>query len=158
MARTPKQGQRAFKSLPERLVDWAVDTLRQWSEYVGAEAIKRMREATGEGRRRSNDTGPLRRLSGRLAASLLGARFRGRQEGINTIRRRRHGASLLKGSRVPYFLVHELGYDGVRSDGRYMKIPARPTLAPAFHDSVPTLRKRAAVNLAKTVRDHLGGR
>lgn len=151
MSMTPEEAARRYKQLRAILREWARRTLAQWSTRVGATATSRyMRDAKGEPRRRSDtDAGPLRIVSGRLARSLVHARYRGRQEGIRRVSvsgTRR--ITLTTGSRVPYAGVHERG----RPE---QGIPARPYLAPAIREAMPTLRTMARRSLAEAINEGL---
>ena len=151
MTMTPEEAAKRYKQLRSILRDWAKRTLSQWSTQVGAAATSRyMRDAKGESRRRSDsDAGPLRVVSGRLARSLVGARYRGRQEGVQRVSLQgTRRVRLTKGSRVPYASVHERGWSE-------QGIPARPYLGPAIREAMPTLRKRAAASLAEAINEGL---
>ena len=151
MSLTPEEAAKRYKQLRSILRDWARRTLSQWGTQVGALATSRfMRDAKGEPRRRSDtDAGPLRIVSTRLARSLVHARYRGRQEGIRRVSvsgTRR--ITLTTGSRVPYAGVHERGWSE-------RNIPARPYLAPAIREAMPTLRAMARRSLAEAINEGL---
>lgn len=158
MSLTPEQAEQRIKTLPKAILAWGVRTLRKHSVVWGAIASNQYLQEAGLGAGpRPPGGGLLRSLSGRFRAGLIQARYRGRQEGFAKIVATRRRVSLLKTSRVPYFLVHELGYEGIRSDGRFMSIPARPTLGPALKDSMPALRQLAELTLARAIVQHMTG-
>ena len=147
----------------EELDVWGKGVLRLFNTLVGARATtKYMRDARGEPmRRRRNDSGPLRIVRGRLAASVLGVTtWTGRNEWIMEIRiLSGHIVELIKGSKVPYAGVHENGFDGdvtVRGITYHMTIAKRAFLKPAIQDMLPKLRSLAQDELHDTVFRALG--
>lgn len=109
---------------------------------VSSTAITRyMRNATTEPRRRRpDDFGPLRIVTGRLAGSLAGAQADGSNpESIYTVEEAFDGTvRLTMGSRVPYARIHEFG--GRAGRGLASVIPGRPYLNPALQDEEPQIR------------------
>lgn len=108
---------------------------------AGTAASKYMRDAKGEPRRRRrDDTGPLRIVSGRLERSLRGARKGGNaSEAVYEIQTLPEGGiKLTFGSRVPYAAIHEFG--GFAGRGKTTYIPGRPYLNPALIDEEPQIR------------------
>jgi phage gpG-like protein len=94
-----------------------------------------MRDAKGEPkRRRRDDNGPLRIVSGRLARSFTGASEGGEaSEAIYEIHTLPEGGVRLTfGSRVTYAAIHEYGGFAGRAKAAY--IPGRPYLNPALRD------------------------
>lgn len=109
---------------------------------VSSTAITRyMRLATTEPmRRRPDDFGPLRIVTGRLAGSLAGAQEDGTNpESIYMVEESFDGSvRLTMGSRVPYARIHEFG--GRAGRGLASVIPGRPYLNPALQDEEPQIR------------------
>ena len=116
-------------------------------------------------RRSPSDTGPLRRVTGRLSRSITGARSTGQDESIFNLSISGTTATIEGGSSVPYAGVHEEGYAGnvnvkphvrtitqafgrpiaprsvsVRSFTRFANIPARPYLGPAVDDNLDIIQ------------------
>lgn len=127
---------------------------------MGSAINDHMRNAPGGGRRSPSDTGPLRRVTGRLARSLTGTQTGGVSESVDTFTWENLTGTITYGSKVPYAGVHEDGFTGtvkvpahsrtmtmvfgrpivpitvqVRSHNRNMNIPARPYLGPAQSDT-----------------------
>ena len=88
-----------------------------------------MREARGEGHRRADDSGPLRKVTHRLADS-----WENGAEAQTEIQETGAGFEYSYGSSVPYIGVQNNGFTGsvsVRGISRSMTIPARPFGEPA---------------------------
>lgn len=116
--------------------------LAQAAGRVSSTAITRyMRDATSEPRRRRpDDFGPLRIVTGRLAGSLAGAQPDGANpESIYMLDALPDGGmKLTMGSRVPYARIHE--YGGRAGRALASQIPGRPYLNPALQDEEPQIR------------------
>jgi len=86
--------------------------LTKGSRLLAGAATSRFMRSGGTNAGRNTQAGPgsLRRATGRLARSLIGARQdRGSEEGIFDLTPTREGARLTFGSEVPYAAVHEYG-------------------------------------------------
>lgn len=116
---------------------------------------------------RASASGPLRILSGRIARSLTGSAKTGlSSEGFAQIKTSSKGAELTQGSDVPYYAANEFGFKGqvnvpahkrvvtqafgrsiiprevdVKAYTKNLRIPARPSLTPAFEDTLPFIEK-----------------
>jgi hypothetical protein len=127
-----------FAGIPAALTRAMADASRR----VSGTAISRyMRDAKGEPkRRRKDDNGPLRIVSGRLVRSLTGARKQGAaSEAIYEIQTLPEGGvKLTFGSRVPYARIHEFG--GFAGRGKSVYIPGRPYLVPALLEEDAQIR------------------
>jgi len=139
------------------------EILRESVPIIGGLAVGRhMRDAKGEPRRRRReDSGPLRIVSGRLARSLTGARGRsatsgGAPEGIQAIEQVGDGiVRLVYGSKVPYAAIHE--YGGVAGRRHAARIAARAYLNPALQEALPRLQEMAQETLRRFVVSALSG-
>jgi phage gpG-like protein len=136
---------------------------------IGRDAVQKyMRDVgfAGVGTRRSSaDTGPLRRVTGRLSRSITGARSAGQDESIFNVDIKGASATIEGGSSVPYAATHEGGFAGnvvvpphtrtitqafgrpiaprsvsVRSFTRFQNVPARPYLGPAVDDNMAVIQ------------------
>lgn len=134
---------------------------------------------------RRSRSGPLRKLTSRLASSISGARFDGgAQEGIAELNVSREGAEMRMGTRVPYASVHEEGFIGrvnvpahqrtivqafgkplskkttvqVSAHTRFMAIPARPYLSPASEDNEDELQEILSARYQKLVLEVIDGK
>jgi phage gpG-like protein len=145
-----------------------------------------MRRAGGSGlqasRRSRGDNGPLRIATGRLARSLVGSRFRGKNETIRRTQRTKVGVTVEYGTRVPYAAAHEYGatmtptpkqrsffwarhYDAdSESEKNFWKalaltdqirIPPRPYLEPAAQDERFLIAQRAQAIVAEEINQRL---
>ena len=135
---------------------------------------------SGETRALPNTTDTLRRMSGRTARSLKEGFGRAADtdqagEGIRKIELGAGMARLTKGSTVPYYHVHEDGFDGdvdvpehsrtsklgnrfvVQAHQRKLTIPARPSLAPALERETPRIIARAKKLLDAFLEKLIGG-
>jgi len=86
--------------------------LTKGSRLLAGAATNRFMRRGGTNTGRNTQTGPgsLRRATGRLARSLIGARQdRGSEEGIFDLTPTRGGTRLTFGSEVPYAAIHEHG-------------------------------------------------
>lgn len=142
--------------IPE-LQDKLVQALGDASRIIIRTSVRDyMRDAGGEQRRRrKDDAGPLRIVSGRLARSLTGARKGGRNpESIYEVSIGTGEVRLRVGSLVPYSRVHELGIGSrsfVATRRQFGAIPARPYLGPAVEDEKENVRaifERALIDLS----------
>lgn len=160
---TPQQAAAALDAVERALPDALRDVLGFGAVRIGANAVGRMRDAKGEGRRRSGDTGPLRIVTGTLARAVNDKPGSINTEGgINRISTEGAHVILEKGvdlGVVPYARVHEKGFHGSRvKDGATIKIPARPYLEPALAAEEPAVRRFAEDRLAEMLRDAVGSR
>ena len=178
--------QRQLKAVSDGLEEFAETYLRKASARIAARAISEYMRDTGgtEGRRRSDDSGPLRIVSGRLSRSLA-SRGRnvdtgGQPEGIMSIEVAAGVVTLIKGSKVPYAPPHEYGFRGtqwvpshprritqafgkpieprevtVRAHTRKMALAERAYLHPALQDRLPLLQEMASDDLFDFLLKHL---
>ena len=102
-----------LKKLQGALSNYAKQFLQKSSGVIAEKATQdHMRKAGGPSRRSAGDKGPLRIVRSRLARSLTGARYNGKDESINKVQIVRDGlVRLVKGSKVPYAAIHEHGGD-----------------------------------------------
>lgn len=135
----PEKGFDLFvRLLPGVLTQALADASRR---VTGTAISQYMRDAGREPkRRRPDDNGPLRIVTGRLARSLTGARKAGNaSEAIYEIDTDpTGGVRLTFGSRVPYARIHEFGGFAGREQQTY--IPGRPYLNPALQDEEQQIR------------------
>lgn len=136
---------------------------------INAYVVSRyMRDAGFTGDSSRNTTSTIRIQTGRLVRSITGAS----NEGIDEVTVANSVVTWQKGSRVPYALVNEQGFNGavnvrahtrvmnqafgrptatytqqVSQHTRNMNIPARPFLSPAINDFVPEGAKYLTDNI-----------
>ncbi len=148
---SPAQAARALDLATAALPAALQDVLRFGAVRMGANAVGRMRDAKGEGRRDPDDNGPLRIVTGTharatgVAADRLGSGSRG---AINRIRVSKAKAVL------------EKGYDTAFDKGAINEVWDERrkywTLAPAIDDEEPAVRRRAEEVLTKLLYDAVG--
>jgi len=130
-----------------------------------------------KGRNPNVGVGTLRRISGRLSRSLIGAVGNSGNESIYEVSITPDSVNVQMGSATPYAAVHEFGFSGsvnvpahtrkitqafgrditprsvnVRSHIRLANIPARPYLSPAIESQTEWLADWLANEMAKSVR------
>lgn len=146
---TPQQAEARARSIPGRFTVALRRELPAIRRRIASVAIGRyMRDAKGEGRRRAEDRGPLRIVSGDYAKAI-----RGGEEGSidrvtetgNLRLKYEMGVSLRE---VPQG-VNERGTDN--GFGRGITIPARPTFLRALPGEIPYIKKRAEAVFRKAV-------
>ena len=143
----------SLEAYTDKLVNKLVQAMGDSSRLVVATATGTyMRDAKGEPRRRrKDDSGPLRIVSGRLARSLTGARKGGRNpESVYELSIGGGEIRLTFGSSVPYSRIHEFG----GTAGKGAVIPARPYLGPALEEerqNIASVFRNAITDLAQEV-------
>ena len=139
MSLTPQQAATRLSLAQKKFGQRAEKIAREFATRVGVRATSfpHMRQTTaGAGRRKKGDTGPLRRVSNRLARSLLPGAGTFRPEAIERATLTGFKLRFEKGSLVPYAAVHEYGYAP-------KNIPARPYMGPASKIEKTFLARRA---------------
>lgn len=118
---------------------------------IGTSVADFMRDAKGEPRRRRpDDSGPLRIVSGRLVRSLVGARTGTQEpESIYRIATDQGHVIVTFGSSVTYARIHEFG--GVAGGGAV--IPGRPYLGPAIAQESGEVANVFDQNLTELARE-----
>lgn len=140
-----------------------------------ASTTRYMVEGRGEQGTRNPRTGigALRRITGRLSRSILGAQSSAGNESIFEINIEGERVVVEIGSNTPYAAVHEFGFNGgvtipahqrriatgtanVRSYVRTMNVPARPYLAPAIESQEEWLADWLGKNATPIIQEAIG--
>lgn len=138
----------------------------------GASTTQYMVEGRGQGGTRNPSTGigSLRRITGRLSRSILGATSTAGNESVFSIDIEGERVVVEIGSQTPYAAVHEFGFSGnvtvpahtrriatgtanVRSFVRSMNVPARPYLLPAIQSQEEWLADWLGKNATPIIQD-----
>ena len=172
-------------------VDFLRDILNRGGRIIGSKTVNRFMRDTGPTSKpnRLGGRGSLRVQTGRLARSYLQTRGRiadtgGSGESIaRIVRIDELGGTLVKGSKVPYAPVHELGYRGVQQvpahqrtitqafgrqldspqtvkvspHQRAMNLPARPHLMPGMNAAAPEVAEYSRRKLAEYLSEKISG-
>lgn len=142
---TPAQAARALEALGRDLPDLLRDVLRFGNARIGANAVGRMRDAKGEGRRAKTDRGPLRILTGTHAAAVAqGMDGPSRRGGVARVSTEGARATLEKGMDLA---VDGGGHNEVRPDRARFK-----TLEPAAEAEADGIRAYAEARLTDALR------
>lgn len=161
---TPRQAADRFRRFASGGLAVAVrKAAAEAAPIVAGTSIGQFMQNSGGGRRRADDRGPLRIVTGTLARAVRAPH--GRDGSIREVTAEGSGSSLsitltmgVSLAVVPYARVHEMGFSGSRlRDRAEVNIPARPYLRPAAEASRSAIATRTANIIRRAFRAEVAG-